>query len=78
MPILISNWNNSIICGGIKKKTYLSWLFLLRNEHLKLADFKWIYIDSEEYINVTIQQLYITLVYAEKNRSSVQKKIDNQ
>ena len=74
MPILISNWYNSIICGGTKNKTDLSWLFLLRNADLKLADFKWIYIDSEEYINVTIQQLYITLVYAEKNRSAVQKK----
>ncbi len=52
-------------------------MFLLRYADLKLADFKWIYIDYEEYINVTIQQLYITLVYAEKNRSSVQKKIDN-
>ena len=78
MPILISYWNNCIICGRIKNKTYLSWLFLLRYADLKLADFKWIHIDSEEYINVTIQQLYITLVYAEKNRSSVQKKIDNQ
>jgi len=74
MPILISNWNNSTICGVIKNKTYLSWLCLLRNADLKLADFKWIYIDSEKYINVKIQQLYITLVYAEKNRSAVQKK----
>ena len=78
MPILINNWYNSIIYGVIKNKTDLSWLFLLRNADLKLADFKWIYIDSERYINVIIQQLYITLVYAEKNRSSVQKKIDNQ
>ena len=74
MPILINNWYNSIIYGVIKNKTDLSWLFLLRNADLKLADFKLIYIESEDYINVTIQQLYITLVCAEKNRSSVQKK----
>ena len=54
-----------------KNKTYLSWLCILRYVDLKSADFKWIYKDYDENINVTIQQLYITLVYAEKNWSAV-------